>query len=342
MNKLRLIQCGVGGHGGGWIKNTTSQSPDFELAAIVDVAPDTLQKAGEESGVPVERRFASLKQALDAVEADAVLSVTPPAVHVEHARLAFARGLHLMTEKPIADTMPNALEMVRLARESGKQLVVSQNYRFSAPMQKLKQLAQSEAAGVLGHGHLDFYIPADFTGSFRETMEFPLLVDMAIHHLDLIRCVTGRDIVRVTAQSFRPSWSWYQHDPGLKMLLELEGGVPFSYSGDWSARGQTTSWNGSWRLQCGDGSVHLENDRVRLARCEKWGANSTIEDIEAPSLERSGQDATLHAFAESIRTGTPAETGGEDNLHSFGAVIAGVQSAREGRTVTLAEVLEAS
>jgi predicted dehydrogenase len=219
-------------------KEHDQPSPDFELAAIVDVSADALQKAGEESGVPTERRFASLQEALDAVEADAVLSVTPPAVHVEHARLAFARGLHLMTEKPIADTMPNALEMVRLARESGKQLVVSQNYRFSPPVQKLKQMAQDEAAGVLGHGHLDFYIPADFTGSFRETMEFPLLVDMAIHHLDLIRCVTGCNIVRVTAQSFRPSWSWYQHDPGLKMLLELEGGVPFSYSGDWSARGQ--------------------------------------------------------------------------------------------------------
>ncbi len=224
--------------------------------------------------------------------------------------------------------MPNALEMVRLARESGRQLLVSQNYRFSAPVQKLKRLAQDEAAGTLGHGHLDFYIPADFTGSFRETMEFPLLVDMAIHHLDLIRCVTGRDIVRVTAQSFRPSWSWYQHNPGLKMLLELDGGVPFSYSGD-CARGQTTSWNGAWRLQCADGSLHLESDRIRVARCEKVGANATVEDIEAPALERDGQNATLHAFAEAIRSGTPAETGGEDNLRSFGAVIAGVQSARE-------------
>ena len=36
MEKLRLIQCGVGGHGGSWIRNTTPQSPDFDLVAIVD------------------------------------------------------------------------------------------------------------------------------------------------------------------------------------------------------------------------------------------------------------------------------------------------------------------
>ena len=72
-------------------------------------------------------------------------------------------------------------------------------------------------------------------------MEFPLLVDMAIHHVDLIRMVSGRNVERVTALGFRPAWSWYRHEPGLKMLLELEGGLPFSYSGDWSARGRSTS-----------------------------------------------------------------------------------------------------
>src|SRR5687768_18477205 len=133
--------------------------------------------------------------------------------------------------------------MVRLAVEAGRQLVVAQNYRYSAAMAALRRVVADAPLGPVGHGHLDFYIGADFTGTFRETMEFPLLVDMAIHHLDLIRCITGRNVVCVTAQTFRPAWSWYRHDPGLKMLLELDGGIPFSYSGDWSARGRNTSWN---------------------------------------------------------------------------------------------------
>lgn len=336
MNKLRLIQCGVGGFGENWLKDFTSQSPDFEVVAIVDLSPAALEKAGEAHGIAA--RFTSLEEAIAKVPADAVLTITPPSVHIQHARTALGNGLHFMTEKPIADTIESALEMVGLAREKGLQLVVSQQYRFSPSMQKVRELVAQGEIGTLGHGHLDFYIPADFTGSFREKMEFPLLLDMAIHHVDLIRALTGRDIVAVTAFSFNPAGSWYQHDAALKMFLELEGGVVFSYSGDWSALGRTTSWNGTWRLQGSKGSLHVEQDKVTLAQCERWGGNPSIEEIVAPDLVRRGQAQTLHSFAEAIRTGVPAETGGNANLNSFFTIVAAMKSVREARRVALAEL----
>ena len=118
MSKLRLIHCGTGGMGVAWRKNALGSTPDFDVAALVDIADAPLNDAGEALNVPPDRRFKSLQAALDAgVEADAVLTVTPPPVHVEHARLAFSRGLHLLTEKPLADTLDNAKLMVRLARE---------------------------------------------------------------------------------------------------------------------------------------------------------------------------------------------------------------------------------
>ena len=331
-SKLRLIQCGISGHGGSWLKNTSSQSPDFDLVALVDIVPEALEKACAEINF-AGSTFASLEDALQNVEADAVLTVTPPTVHLPHAKLAFAHGLHLITEKPFADSLENAQEMRRLAREAGLQLVVSQNYRYRAGVQMLKTLLEQKTVGELGHGDLDFYIPADFTGSFRETMEFPLLLDMAIHHLDLIRAITGRNIARITAQSFNPAWSWYQHDAGLKMLMELDDGKPFSYSGDWSARGRATSWNGDWRLQCSEGALHFVDDQIQVSRSDKWRENQNIETIEALPLEFEGLNATLHEFAQAIRSGVPAPTSGDDNIHSLAAVFAAMQSAREGRRV---------
>jgi predicted dehydrogenase len=325
--------------GGAW-SGPASKSPDFDLIAIVDIAQEPLDKTGEAVGIPPERRFKSLEAAVAAVKADAIVTVTPPVIHAPHTRLAMEAGLHVLTEKPLADNLENARDMVRLAQKSGKQLLVAQNYRYRACTQKLKQLIADQQLGEFGHGHIDFYIPADFTGTFRETMEFPLLVDMAIHHLDLIRAVTGRSIVKVTAHTFNPPWSWYKHHAGLKMLLELEGGIPFSYSGDWSAKGKFTSWNGDWRLQCADGSIHMENDKITLARCEKWNKDLTTEPVEIPAIESKEQAALLHHFANAIRTGKPGETSGADNLHSFGAVIAGVLSAREGRTVNVAELIK--
>ena len=338
--KLRLIQCGAGGMGKAWWEPVVSKSPDFELVAMVDIVERPLREAAEKLGLPDERLFKSLEAALERTPADAVLTVTPPVVHVEHARLAFSRGLHVLTEKPIGHDLPNAQLMVELARKAKRQLLVAQNYRYSSPMQRLKTLLAERPVGAFGHGHIDFYIPADFTGSFRETMEYPLLVDMAIHHLDLIRAVTGRNITRVTAQTFKPGWSWYQHHPGLKMLLELDGGIPFSYSGDWSARGRATSWNGNWRLQCAEGSIHLDDNKIAVARSDRWNKNPTSDLIEIPDLPLSGQAALLARFAESIRSGAPAETNGQDNLWSFAAVRAGVLSAREGRAVNVAQILE--
>ena len=128
---------------------------------------------------------------------------------------AFGRGLHFMCEKPFADTVEHAREMLQLAEQSKRRLLISQNYRYRPVISRAKQLLEEKIVGPFGHGHIDFYIPADFTGTYREKMDFPLLVDMAIHHMDLIRYVTGRNIVKVTTLSFQPDWSWYAHHAGL-------------------------------------------------------------------------------------------------------------------------------
>ncbi len=340
MDKLRLIQCGVGGMGRAWWKNATGGSTDFDLVAIVDVADVPLAEAGEELKIPVERRFKSLKDALKKVEADAILTVTPPPVHVEHTKLALSRGLHVITEKPIGDTLPNAKKMVKWADDAGRQLVVTQNYRFHPPMATLRKVMQEKPLGELGHGTLDFYLPAEFPGTFRERMAYPLLVDMSIHHMDLIRAITGRNIAKVTVQSFRSPWSWYTHEAGLNMLLELDDGTPFSYRGDWTAKGKPTSWNGDWRLDCAEGSINYTDAEIRLWRCQMWGTNPQSEKVEIDDPGQNGQQRLLSDFAKAIRTGTPAETNGRDNLWSFAAVVAGVTSAKKGgKAVEVAKLL---
>jgi predicted dehydrogenase len=321
--------------GRAWRDNATSptsssRTPDFEIVAVVDIDEHALDDAGDQMRLLGDRRFTDLGDAITSIEADAVLTVTPPAVHIEHARLAFANGLHLLTEKPIADTLENAKLMVELASAAGRQLVVAQNYRYGATMAALRRVVVDQPVGAVGHGHLDFYIGADFTGSFRERMQFPLLIDMAIHHLDLIRAITGKNIARVSALSFSPQWSWYEHDPGLKMLMELDDGTPFSYSGDWSALGRQTGWNGEWRLQCAQGSIHFEKDRIAVARSERWGKNGSQEWVDIPLAPLNGQAALLADFAKAIRSGQSAPTSGADNVWSFGAVMAGVASAQNG------------
>ncbi len=170
-------------------------------------------------------------------------------------------------------------------------------------------------------------------------MQYPLLIDMAIHHLDLIRHVTAKNITRIHARTFNPSWSWYQHHPGLKMLLELDGAIPFTYTGDWSAKGRQTGWNGDWRLQFAEGSLHWEKAGITVERCERWSKNPSSEKIDAPALPLNGQAQLLTNFANAIRTNSPAETSGEDNLWSFATVMAAVESAKSDRAVRVADFM---
>ena len=333
--RLRLIQAGVGGHGRSWA-DVLKDHPDARAVAVVDVNADALAKAGDALGVPAEHRFADLAAALAAVECDAVLSVTPPRVHPVHAELAAGAGKHFLVEKPLAEDLPTARRMVDRFDAAGLQLAVGQQRRYDADMLALRAAVQAKPVGDLGHGHVDFYIPADFTGSFRETMPHVLLVDMAVHHFDLIRSVTGRDVRRVYAVSFNPAWSWYEGQAALKVILTLDGDVPFSYSGDWSARGRDTSWQGDWRLQCAEGDLRF-GKRTGGVEVDRGGRGfaDTLAGTEYRPIPPAGnaQAALLSDFVAAVRAGTPAQTSGRDNLKTVAAVFAAVESAETGRAV---------
>ena len=79
-------------------------------------------------------------------------------------------------------------------------------------------------------------------------MPHPLLLDMAIHHVDLLRAITGREVVAVDAAAGRAPDGPFHHDPTVAALLELEGGIDVSYDGSWAPPYGETSWNGDWEL----------------------------------------------------------------------------------------------
>src|SRR6185437_2389835 len=73
----------------------------------------------------------------------------------------------------------------------------------------------------------DTYEPTNF----RYLMRHPYVIDMSIHHADLIRALTGQDVVTISAKSWRSPDSPYQHDPSMAALLTLSGGAPVLYQG---------------------------------------------------------------------------------------------------------------
>ena len=330
---LRVIQVGVGGFGRGWL-NVLKNAEGVQIAALVDVNEEALRKAAELLQFSPSRCFTDYGRALREVDADAVLCVTPPAFHKEIALKAFERKLHILTEKPLADSMASGKEMVAAAQAAGRLLLVSQNYRFRRWARTMARIVAEKQIGDMSSCAVRFAKAPAFTGSFRLQMEFPLIVDMSVHHFDLMRAVLGCDPVDIFVRSWNPAWSWFKHDARCAAIIGMSGGVNVIYDASWVTRGIETSWDGDWRVVGSVGTVELRGDKVILCKDGK-----TEEPVELGKMPAENQDYSIQEFKRCIETKTEPETSGARNLPTLAMIFAALDSATSGQPKEIAEYL---
>ena len=322
---LRVIQVGVGGFGGTWLPRLAG-SPDVELVGAVDTDPEVLARQAAAHNVPATA--SSVPEILEVVEADAAVVVTPPASHRLVADQAMEAGLHVLTEKPIADSPANAAAMVEHAAARGVTLMVSQNYRFSRVPRTVERLVREGTFGAVDSVMVKFFKGPKFEGSYRLTMPHPLVLDMCIHHFDLMRAILGRDAHRVYARSWLPSWSWFRHPPTLAAVFDFDGGVVSTYSGSWVTRGGGTTWRGDWRVELSGGVIEIRGEDLFVAV-----DGGEFEPYPADDMDRQGQDYSLKEFVTAIAEAREPECSGRDNLNSIDMVFKTLESVESGGPV---------
>ena len=126
---MRIVQVGVGKMGRAWLRELTS-SGDVELAGIVEPVAAGREWAIAEYGLAPEQCVDSIDTALADLEWDAAVVVTPPPTHRPIAGRLLRLGKHVLLEKPLATTIEDAQALVDIAAETGRTLMVAQNYRF--------------------------------------------------------------------------------------------------------------------------------------------------------------------------------------------------------------------
>ena len=145
-----------------------------------------------------------------------------------------------------------------VARQTGRLMAVSQQYRYRPVTWALNRQVQNGAIGELGQARLDFYKGWYFDDSdFRRTMPDPLLADMAIHHFDLLRFITGLEATSVHGESWNPPWSENEGDTSVNVTFTMNNGARFVYNASWVAQGDFADWNGNWLLEGDEGSLRL-------------------------------------------------------------------------------------
>ncbi len=222
---LRTVHVGARGRGA-WPLQLMAADDRFEPVAIVTRDPATTAEVLAPARLSPDAAFADLASALAAVECDVVVVCTPVELHARDLLTAFAAGKDVLVEKCLSNNWTEACALAAGAEAAGVELVVAQNYRYTAATMTLQAaLATGEygAAGIVDIA-MHKYRPAPR----QQNYPFAMFWDQGCHHADDLQLCLG-PVVSASARTFSAPWSRYRDDAAIQVLLTFESGATCSY-----------------------------------------------------------------------------------------------------------------
>jgi predicted dehydrogenase len=262
---------------------------------------------------------------LDAALADpavqGVILATPPATHLELAQRCFARGRHVLLEKPLDTTLERAQAIVDRARDSGCRLGVVLQFRFKPGAVALQEalvsgrLGRVQAASV----RVPWWRPQSYYDqASRGTLARDgggVLLTQAIHMIDLFRALVGVRSVDA-AQVHRTGLHAMETEDHAQALLTLGNGAPGHLMATtamlpgWPETIEVIGTRGSAVLQGGALQLQtLDGERLDIACEGGTGSGANIMDFS-----HDAHRAVLQDFVGAARQGHAPRVNGEDAL----------------------------
>lgn len=196
----------------------------LELAAVCDTNPERVE-AGLESA-PNARGFDDATAMLDSGAIELVVVSTPPNSHAHWAREALRRGIHVVLEKPMALTAVECDELLSLADDAGRVLVVYQNRRYDPDF---VALAGALRAGAIGES---FQVDT-FVGGYHEPCRYwhsdasvsgGAIFDWGSHFIDQILTLVPDPVAHVSAINHKRVWMHATNADHAQVTITFEGG----------------------------------------------------------------------------------------------------------------------
>src|SRR3954471_17701535 len=193
---VALVGAGViGTHHGSVISQLTDR---LELVAVADLEIDRAERLAAERG---GRPFASLTEALAAVDVDVVVVCTPTGRHGEVAIEALAAGKHVIVEKPAEVTVARTDEIIEAQQKAGTLVTVISQHRFDPATEVTLAAIRDGELGRLTSGiaSIDWWRGQSYydSGDWRGTWELDgggALMNQGVHTVDLLVAAMGRPV----------------------------------------------------------------------------------------------------------------------------------------------------
>jgi len=199
------------------------EMPSAELVAIADTDEKLVTSLAARFGA---KAYTDFREMLDKERPEAVTIAVPTSLHLEVATEVIRRGIHLLIEKPIALTIEDGELIIQEAKKNNCMLMIGHIERFNPAVIELKQRI---AKGELGH---IFQIDARRLGPFPiRISDVGVVVDLAVHDLDIMRYVTAREVVRVYAETAQRVHSL--REDLLTSLIRFDNGIIGTLNINW-------------------------------------------------------------------------------------------------------------
>ncbi len=307
---IRVGVIGTGAMGQNHVR-IYSEIEGVELAGISDVD----QKRVEAMAAQFKTKAFTDYKKMFAEGLDAVSVVVPTKLHTQVVLDALDTGMHVLVEKPIADTTENAELMIEAAKKAGKILMVGHIERFNPAVIKLKEIIDSGTLGKI------VSISTKRVGPYNPRIrDVGVILDIGVHDIDVISYLYGKRINSVYAIAGADIHSFEDH---ASIILRMDHNFAGVVETNWLTPHKVRQLTAIGLK----GVAYLDyiNQTVQLHDNE-WIRKSKVEPSEPLKNE-------LTYFIDCVAKGKDPKPCGEDGKHALEVAMAAIRSYREERLI---------
>lgn len=312
-----------------------------KLAAVCDIDKSRAMKFGEQYQVPF---YTDMNEMMAKENVDVVCVLTPSGMHAEHVIQLAKFRKHIVVEKPMALTLNDADEMIRVCDEQGIKLFVVKQNRWNLPVQKLKEVLDQKRFGRLTMGTVrvrwcrrqDYYDQASWRGTWA--FDGGVIANQASHHVDLLEWLMG-PVESVVAMGRTALANVETEDTAIGLVRFRSGALGVIEA---TTATRPLDLEGSVSILGERGSVEIAGFAVNEIRTWKFEQQSAADEeviknfsVNPPNVYGFGHKAYLEHVVECIRHSKAALVDGLEGRKSLELICAMYESMETGREVFL-------
>ena len=334
---IEVILVGLGLRGKDWVREVRN-SQAFELVGCVDSDANALA-AVRALGIPADRCFGDLTEAIEKSGCRAVIIATAADQHVGPCETSLARNLPVLVEKPFTLHLKDARRLVQLSEQQKVPLLVAQNYRYLRSFRAARRLIADGALGDVRLVDCQYFRPPHNLRS-HDRLAHTVLFAVSVHHIDALRYVLGAEVTSVASESFTRRSNGAPAGASFRAMLSFENGVRATYAATYESSGHEFFERGQEfyaRFVCERGTLHVFHRWLVLC---KQGALPRL--VKRGPRKVTEEQVILQQFQRAVASNEPGELSGRDNLQTMAVLEACVRSSTEQRWINPQELLNGS